>query len=91
MTMKALTLWQPWASLVATGAKRIETRSCVTKYRGPLAIHAAKEVGADSCDSAFPLWSSERFDEFARQFYQPPGPKLFGPDFWALHPDELAG
>lgn len=39
--MKALTLRQPWASLVAVGAKRIETRSWLTKYRGPLAIHAA--------------------------------------------------
>jgi hypothetical protein len=40
--MKAISLWQPWASLVATGAKTIETRSWPTKYRGPLAIHAAK-------------------------------------------------
>src|SRR5690348_17556570 len=40
--MKALTLTQPWASLVAIGAKRIETRSWSTSYRGPLAIHAAK-------------------------------------------------
>lgn len=42
--MKALTLWQPWASLVAIGAKRIETRSWSTTYRGPLAIHAAKRT-----------------------------------------------
>lgn len=40
--MKALTLWQPWASLVAVGEKRIETRSWNTNYRGPLAIHAAR-------------------------------------------------
>lgn len=40
--MKALTLWQPWASLVALGVKSIETRSWSTSYRGPLAIHAAK-------------------------------------------------
>lgn len=40
--MKALTLWQPWASLIAVGAKTIETRSWSTKYRGPLAIHASK-------------------------------------------------
>jgi hypothetical protein len=40
--MKALSLWQPWASLVATGAKRLETRSWATNYRGPLVIHAAK-------------------------------------------------
>lgn len=39
--MKALTIWQPWASLIATGAKRIETRGWATGYRGPLAIHAA--------------------------------------------------
>ena len=40
--MKAITLTQPWATLVAIGAKRIETRSWPTSYRGPLAIHAAK-------------------------------------------------
>ncbi len=40
--MKALTLTQPWASLVAVGAKRIETRSWETNYRGTIAIHAAK-------------------------------------------------
>lgn len=40
--MKALSLWQPWASAIAAGAKRIETRSWRTSYRGPLAIHAAK-------------------------------------------------
>ena len=40
--MKAISLWQPWASLVATGAKQWETRSWATSYRGPLAIHAAK-------------------------------------------------
>lgn len=40
--MKALTLTQPWATLVAIGSKHYETRSWQTKYRGPLAIHAAK-------------------------------------------------
>lgn len=40
--MKCLTLTQPWATLVAIGAKHIETRSWATSYRGPLAIHAAK-------------------------------------------------
>lgn len=40
--MKALTLTQPWATLVAIGAKRIETRSWRTNYTGPVAIHAAR-------------------------------------------------
>lgn len=42
--MRAVSLHQPWASAVALGAKRIETRSWSTKYRGPLAIHAAKRL-----------------------------------------------
>lgn len=40
--MKAISLWQPWATLIAIGAKQIETRSWATSYRGPIAIHAAK-------------------------------------------------
>lgn len=38
--MKALTILEPWASAIAHGIKRIETRSWETKYRGPIAIHA---------------------------------------------------
>jgi activating signal cointegrator 1 len=44
MRIKCLTLTQPWATLVAIGAKRIETRSWATSYRGPLAIHAATSL-----------------------------------------------
>lgn len=40
----ALTLTQPWATLVALGEKQIETRSWGTNYRGPLMIHAAKQL-----------------------------------------------
>lgn len=39
--MKALSLLQPWASLVIMGAKTIETRSWQTTYRGELLIHAS--------------------------------------------------
>jgi hypothetical protein len=39
--MKAITMTQPWATLLAVGANRIETRSWPTNFRGPLAIHAA--------------------------------------------------
>lgn len=37
----ALSLTQPWASLVVCGEKRIETRSWPTKVRGVVAIHAS--------------------------------------------------
>lgn len=40
--MKTLSLLQPWASLVAEGLKRVETRAWRTSYTGPLAIHASK-------------------------------------------------
>jgi hypothetical protein len=43
--MKAITLHQPYATLIAIGAKRTETRSWPTRYRGPLAIHAARVLG----------------------------------------------
>jgi hypothetical protein len=50
--MKAITIWQPWATLIAIGAKRYETRTWDTSHRGPLAIHAAKKILLDAacCD-----------------------------------------
>lgn len=61
--MKVLTLTQPYATLVAIGAKRIETRNWHTRYRGPLAIHAAQGLGpvgglrgfSEICTSS-PFW-----------------------------------
>ena len=38
--MKAITIRQPWAQLIALEEKKIETRSWMTRYRGPVAIHA---------------------------------------------------
>lgn len=40
--VRILTLWEPWASLIALKFKQKETRSWGTDYRGKLAIHAAK-------------------------------------------------
>lgn len=45
--MKALPLWQPWATLVAIEAKRVETRDYPPRRRGlqdgqRIAIHACK-------------------------------------------------
>jgi hypothetical protein len=50
-TLMALTITQPWATLIAIGAKRYETRSWKRPYRGPLAIHAAK--GLSGLDEIF--------------------------------------
>jgi hypothetical protein len=43
---KVLTLWQPWASLLIYGFKKIETRPTFTNWtvdRGTYLIHAAKK------------------------------------------------
>lgn len=40
--MKALTISQPYASLIARGQKWVENRTWGTEYRGPLAIHAGR-------------------------------------------------
>lgn len=53
--MKAITILQPWASLIACGAKKIETRRWATKYRGQIAIHAGKS------DKFRDLWADEPF------------------------------
>ncbi len=44
MTEKALSVRQPWASLIVCGLKTIEVRTWSTSYRGPLYIHAAKSL-----------------------------------------------
>lgn len=40
--MIALSIRQPWASLILEAGKDIENRCWSTKYRGPFLIHAAK-------------------------------------------------
>lgn len=56
--MKALTIYQPWAQLIAMREKKIETRSWVTNYRGPLAIHAGKNNKYESLSFQEPFYSS---------------------------------
>lgn len=81
--MRALSLHQPWASLVALGVKRIETRSWATSYRGPLAIHASRKFPrlheAQDAWHAFPLevYEATRSTENRTRF--PPEGQHCGP------------
>lgn len=70
--MKALSLTQPWATLVIIGAKQYETRSWATKYRGPLAIQAAK---------GWPVWATRIIwqQPFTRTLYNALGEDWFPP------------
>ncbi|WLD95448.1 ASCH domain-containing protein [Alkalihalobacillus sp. AL-G] len=42
--MKVISIIQPWATLIALGEKKFETRSWRTKYKGSLAIHSSKKI-----------------------------------------------
>lgn len=56
--MKALTIHQPYARLIVTGAKRVENRTWYTPFRGALLIHAGKSRewldGVDEAEYAAP-------------------------------------
>lgn len=45
--MKAISLHQPWATAMALGLKKIETRGRLTHVRGQLVIHAASRASGD--------------------------------------------
>ncbi len=58
--MKAITVWQPWAGVLAAGIKENETRSRAIKYRGPIAIHSAMK-GIQL------TWSNLYLNDYARE------------------------
>lgn len=66
--MKALTIWQPYASMIAEGLKEYETRSFRTSHRGPLLIHSGqrpmrwilKHSAEDALDVAIEAFGMEK-------------------------------
>lgn len=57
--MKALTVKEPWASLIAYGYKEYEFRSWKTNYRGKILIHAGKTLKKDV---------SKKFEEYNLEY-----------------------
>ncbi|WP_102158695.1 ASCH domain-containing protein [Zhihengliuella halotolerans] len=51
--MKALTVRQPWAWAIISGAKTVENRTRRTHHRGRIAIHVAKRPDPDA------IWDQE--------------------------------
>lgn len=73
--MKCISLIQPWASLVISGAKKFETRSWKTYHRGPLLIASSKRMP----ESAKALCLTEPFAsalQWVRGEGSPPEPLL---------------
>jgi len=48
VSVKALSIRQPWAYLVVSGTKTIENRHWTTEHRGLLLIHAAVSLARDA-------------------------------------------
>lgn len=65
--MKALSLWQPWASLWCSEDKEHETRDWILHHRGWLLVHATKKLVSDcgeeldgiAIDNFGPHWRTE--------------------------------
>ena len=47
--MKALTIKEPWATLIINGYKEYEFRSWKTNYRGRILIHSGKTTDKEAC------------------------------------------
>lgn len=76
--MQALTIWQPWAQLLAIGAKRHETRGWPTNHRGPIAIHAGARWLADEAGLC---WRRPYREALERAGFAVPDPKPVGRRF----------
>lgn len=53
--MKALSVKQPWANLIASGAKTVETRTWATPYRGDLLIVSSKAPAIEPAGKALAI------------------------------------
>ena len=73
--MKALSVRQPWAWAIMHAGKDVENRTRITRYRGPVAIHATRCTRAEYeqaagviygiCGVKVPPWESMR-DTFGK-------------------------
>ena len=55
--MKALSVKQPWASLIMTGYKEVEIRTWKTDYRGQLVIHTGTRGDSEAVDK---FWGKDK-------------------------------
>ena len=76
--MKALTIWQPYASLIVADKKGFETRSWATSYRGPLAIHAARKSVRSILNNLSPITVNAMRDALQRSLLDLPTGAVIG-------------
>lgn len=61
-TMKAISLYQPFASYIADGRKTIETRNWYTGYRGDILIASTRKPVIKGMPCGFALCIAELYD-----------------------------
>ncbi len=66
--MKALSIRQPWAWAIAHAGKDVENRNWHMRYRGPLAIHAAKSMTRSRYEAFARFWQEGLGEEYWQQF-----------------------
>jgi len=66
MPIKAITLYQPYASLIIAGAKRFETRTWGSQYTGLLVIHAGKTLEVDTRNPIFMSYLYQSFPDYRK-------------------------
>jgi hypothetical protein len=73
--MKALSIKQPWASLIAHGIKDIENRNWRTHFRGKIYIHASAKSAGNTAhllneeQNNFFVWNTENYKTFESNLY----------------------
>jgi hypothetical protein len=74
MRMRCITLYEPYATLILAGAKKIETRSWWTSVRGTVGIHASKSFPKDCRELCIgDPWINEelrRIDDNGRRIFE---------------------
>jgi hypothetical protein len=58
--LRAISSWQPWASLIVAGVKLYETRHWEVRWRGPIAIHAPKHWDLEQREITAEFWTEWR-------------------------------
>lgn len=83
--MKALSIRQPWASLIVLGYKDIENRTWPTNHRGQTLVHAANGMTRAEYDAAMafamnimPRFDWERVGELGLDFDKVPRGGIIG-------------
>lgn len=84
--LKAMTLYEPWASLMAIGAKVNETRPSRTNHRGDICIHAALKT-VDGIKPEVLYAFRNRGEQMTWQF----GCIVAVVDLWDVQPSESFG